>query len=462
MPTNPNMVAIQTVTVGSGGAASIEFTSIPQTYTDLAIVLSARTNRTSPGSAMNDGALMTFNSSATSYSNRALEGNGASASSFTGATTSIDLIQVTTDNVTASTFGNTLIYIPNYTSSNNKSVSIDYVTENNATTALAGFTAALWSNSAAITSIKFVPQVGTLFKQYSTATLYGVTSAAYGAKATGGIITSDANYYYHTFLASGTFTPTSNITADYLVVAGGGGGGASGGGAGGLRCTVGATGGGGSVESPLSLTASTAYTVTVGAGGAGSTNGQSANGSDGNNSVFSSITSTGGGGGINGGAPQLNNGRSGGSGSGGYAGGDNSSIGSTATGGAGTTNQGYAGGSSAAKAINTSSSGGGGGAGAVGGNAPSTDSAGAGGNGVSTSISGISATYAGGGGGGTYVNGTAKSGGTGGGGTGSTGNAAGSSGTANTGGGGGGAYSEAYKTAAYAGGSGIVIVRYSK
>jgi hypothetical protein len=87
------------------------------------------------------------------------------------------------------------------------------------------------------------------------------------------------------------------LSVDYLVVAGGGGGGyalAGGGGAGGLRSTVTATGGGGSLESPLTLALDTLYTVTVGAGGAG----------DqvvawfikhGNNSVFSTITSTGGG-----------------------------------------------------------------------------------------------------------------------------------------------------------------------
>jgi hypothetical protein len=63
---------------------------------------------------------------------------------------------------------------------------------------------------------------------------------------------TDGTYWYHTFVSSGTFTPQKAISCDYLVVAGGGGGGqddnGAGGGAGGLRCTVGATGGGGSLE----------------------------------------------------------------------------------------------------------------------------------------------------------------------------------------------------------------------
>ena len=61
------------------------------------------------------------------------------------------------------------------------------------------------------------------------------------------------------------------ITVDFLVVAGGGAGGKSaggGGGAGGLRCSVTATGGGGSLPSAISCTPNTNYTVTIGAGGA--------------------------------------------------------------------------------------------------------------------------------------------------------------------------------------------------
>ena len=70
---NNTLVKIQTVTVGSGGASSIDFTSIPQTYTDLCVVLSAR--GTNAGTGANDGHL-TFNSSSTGYSSRLLYGTG--------------------------------------------------------------------------------------------------------------------------------------------------------------------------------------------------------------------------------------------------------------------------------------------------------------------------------------------------------------------------------------------------
>lgn len=436
MPTNPNMVAIQTVTVGSGGASSIEFTSIPQTYTDLVVQVSGRTDRTVDTDSMK----IEVNNSTTSYTWLYLLGNNSVASSSTA-----QRAYVNSDYNTANTFGSAQIYIPNYTSSNNKSFSIETISENNATSgAQTELLAQLWSNTAAITSIKLSPQFGTNWKQYSTATLYGITSAGYGAKATGGIITSDANYYYHTFLASGTFTPTQSITADCLVVAGGGGGGASDGGKGG----GGGGAGGYQYLTSQSLTAQ-AYTVTIGAGGNGGSTAPS-NGSNGSNSVFGSTTSTGGGGGAWGTSNNSTTGNSGGSGGG--AGASNSS-----TGGAGTSGQGYAGGDTS----NNSAGAGGGGAGAVG-QTVSGSTGGNGGVGVSNSISGVATYYAGGGGGAGSPKGT---GGLGGGGNGGTVDSTNDSttGTVNTGGGGGGAgASSGGSGGGKAGGSGIVIVRYAK
>lgn len=455
MPTNPNMVAIQTVTVGSGGAANIEFTSIPQTYTDLYVVTSLRVSSTDITS------LVYFNNSTSSYTRRVLYGDGSSATSASASDAGV--LWTNTSSNTASTFGSATIYVPNYTGSNNKSASVDFVTENNATTAYAAINAFLWSNSSAITSIKLVPNSGT-YVQYSTATLYGVTSAGYGAKATGGIITSDANYYYHTFLASDTFTPTSNITADYLVVAGGAGGGGfytgAGGGAGGLRSTVTATGGGGSLESAVSLTSSTAYTITVGAGGAGGLNDfQGTNGSDSSvsGSGLTTITSTGGGGGgsAGGGVSARYAGKNGGSGGGSYNG---------ATVGTGTTNQGYAGGLG-----NGGYAGGGGGgagaagsAGANGSTSSSSTTGGNGGNGVAVAITGTSVYYAGGGGGSAQASGgTQGTGGLGGGANGSYNTKINA--TANTGGGGGAsAINPGGDGSSGNGGSGIIVIRYAK
>jgi hypothetical protein len=448
-----NYTLIEKITVGAAGASSITFSSIPQTgYTDLVVKMSGRTNRTDV-----DSVTMTFNGSSTGITWRTLFGDGSAVTSGTA-----QRFWVNSTTQTANTFGNAEVYIPNYTSANYKSTSIDTVTENNATGAYAEILTQLWSNTAAITSIEFAPQFGTGWLQYSTFYLYGVaklgTTPAIVPYATGGdTIMTDGTYWYHTFISSGTFTPAKALSCDYLVVAGGGGGGTGilgndvggGDGAGGLRSTVTATGGGGSLETALSLATGTGYTVTIGAGGAANTLGS--------NSVFSTITSTGGGNGA--GNLSTNNGAAGGSGGAGR--GASTGVGSIA--GAGTANQGYAGGNGSSSS-QSYGGGGGGGANAIGGSGSGTNG-GNGGNGVATSITGSSVTYAGGGGGGTgaySTAGPAGTGGTGGGGAGGQSATAGTAGTPNTGGGGGGGGSSGGGNGTGGtGGSGIVIVRYA-
>ena len=265
------MVKIETVTVGSGGAASIEFANIPQTYTDLVVLFSLR----SAGNVTSSWSLrMTLNSDTTdgNYSYRYLQGDGSAV--YSGSASNRYAGQLNNSTATASTFGNGTIYLPNYAGSTNKSYSSDTVAENNATGAFTNLLAGLRSNTAAITTLKLDDYNGNNLAQYSSATLYGISRTTSQIKATGGMVYDTDTHVYHLFNTSGTFTPTQNLTVDYLVVAGGGGGGSLGGGAGagGLRSTVTATGGGGSLESALSLTANTGYTVTVGAGGTGGTN----------------------------------------------------------------------------------------------------------------------------------------------------------------------------------------------
>jgi len=431
----------------NASAASVTFANIPQTgYTDLKVVVSARGS----SAAINAAIYWTFNgSSAANYSWRQLQGNSstASSSSSTGQTY-FRAGYVPDTSATASTFGSAELYIPNYAGSTAKSISIDSAQENNSGTAgeaLLHLVAANWSLTNAITSITAVLSSGD-FLTGSTFSLYGLaalgTTPAIAPKAYGGnVIDFDGTYWIHTFTSSGTFTPQVGLTCDYLVVAGAGGGGghnAGGGGAGGLRSTVTSTGGGGSLESALSVASGTAYTVTVGAGGAG---GNDARGVIGNNSVFSSITSTGGagGGGNNSSQPAV----TGGSGGGGTQG---------VAGSAGTANQGFAGGNSSG----SNTGGGGGGAGAVGA-ANSSTNGGNGGNGVAVSITGTSVTYAGGGGGSSF-SGSQGSGGSGGGG-GANNSAAGVAGDTNKGSGGGG--TNRTTAAGGNGGSGIVIIRYT-
>ena len=165
---------ISSVTVGSGGAANIDFTSIPQIYTDLLIKISARSTAT-PGVAVDNLLAQYSGVTSSSYSERGLGGNGSSAYSQNYSRTYVGVGLLNSSNSTANTFGNSEIYIPNYTGSNYKSSSADGVTENNATASWVEMDAGLFSNTAAITSIKLL--CGGSFVEYTTAYLYGISNA---------------------------------------------------------------------------------------------------------------------------------------------------------------------------------------------------------------------------------------------------------------------------------------------
>jgi hypothetical protein len=163
-----------TVTVGSGGAATIEFTSIPAAYTDLLVKLTARSTITGVSTIR-----MKLNTdTGANYNYRQIQGNGSSASSSTGsgATSSANEIAlIDGSDSTSNTFSSTDLYLPNYTSSAAKSWSVDSVEEENAATAYIRMTAGNWTGTAAITAITFTLPSGS-FAQYSTATLYGIKS----------------------------------------------------------------------------------------------------------------------------------------------------------------------------------------------------------------------------------------------------------------------------------------------
>ena len=169
MPNTYTLIASSTV--GAGGAASIDFTSIPSTYTDLCIKLSTRFASTSTLIKI------TYNGVTTGYSRRGVVGENNAAASYSAS----DAFVAYTDSSsnTANTFGNSEIYIPNYAGSNYKSASIDSVKENNnVPDAVVALQASLWSNTAAITSISLSDlSGGQSFLQYSTAYLYGVKNA---------------------------------------------------------------------------------------------------------------------------------------------------------------------------------------------------------------------------------------------------------------------------------------------
>jgi hypothetical protein len=444
-----NMKLIESKTVGAGGIASIEFTSIPQTYTDLIIQCSIRHTE----AVTDNWVKLTFNNlGGTSNDALFLRGTGTNVASSVGINT--DFIRGIISNGASSTssiFASNTVYISNYTSSDFKSVSIDGAQESNTSTNYMPLTAGFFESANAITSVQLTAYSGTLV-EHSTVHLYGVSSIITGgAKAYGGYVTEDADYWYHTFLASGTFTPTQSLSCDYLIVAGGAGGGYDGGGGGGA--------GGFRAFTSQSLSA-TAYSVTVGSGGAGATS-AGARGASGGTSTFNSNSSSGGGGG---GSDSTSSGASGGSGGGVRVNRGGNSPGS-GNAGSYSPSEGNAGGSS----TDGTAAGGGGGAGASGTAGTSGGAGGIGNNAYSSwalaTLTGDQGYYAGGGGG-VGTTSDVGAGGLGGGGQGarqSQGGAYQTNGRSNTGGGGGGgtgSISSQYNGAN--GGSGIIIVRYAK
>jgi len=165
---------ISSVTVGSGGAANIEFTSIPSTYTDLLLKMSLRSSNTG---AVAKRIGVRFNGASTdaNLTTRLVYGDGSSAGSFD--TTTGFTAWMPDGTATASVFSNVEVYIPNYAGSNNKSFSTDGVMENNATASYGGLFAGLWSSSSAINAVKIFEVDANNLVQYSTAYLYGISNA---------------------------------------------------------------------------------------------------------------------------------------------------------------------------------------------------------------------------------------------------------------------------------------------
>lgn len=167
----PTYKLIANSTVGSGGASSLTFSSIPSTYTDLLIKISAR----SLVSANNEDLTITFNS-ATAGRWLAIYGTGATYGVTNN--TSIGFVGEAEGNTaTSNVFGNFEVYIPSYTSSDVKSMIVDSVTENNATDNRCVMSTTLITNGAAINSMTFTPWSGNNFVQYSTFYLYGIKNS---------------------------------------------------------------------------------------------------------------------------------------------------------------------------------------------------------------------------------------------------------------------------------------------
>jgi hypothetical protein len=171
------MQAIYTQTVGAGGASTIVFNNIPQTFTDLKLVVSVRSNTTT-GGGPGDPLSVRFNGASTNYNHDYLIGTGTSVlvgnNGYGYTPNYLWLAYLNENGTTASTYASNDYYISGYSSNNFKSVIIDSVTENNASGALQSLLSGVWMDTAAITSMTIFALGGGI-RQYSTFTLYGIT-----------------------------------------------------------------------------------------------------------------------------------------------------------------------------------------------------------------------------------------------------------------------------------------------
>ena len=162
---------IQTINVATA-QANLDFTSIPQTFTDLALKVSA----TGTGSGIQDYYLQ-FNGATTNMSYIPIRGNGSTgtleSSGYGSGTAFGDINYLGTDVVMPS---NDFIYIPNYTSANYKIFWTESGADRNTTTAYFFAAGMMWSDTAAINRIKFSMSAGN-FAQYSTVSLYGIKNS---------------------------------------------------------------------------------------------------------------------------------------------------------------------------------------------------------------------------------------------------------------------------------------------
>jgi hypothetical protein len=160
--------SIATITVGSGGAASIEFTAIPSTYQHLQIRMISRGNNQENLNPRFNG------DTGSNYATRRLRGDSTNAGANASASqTSMFYVGVASP-TTASTFMASIIDIFDYGST----------TKTKTVRSLGGFdtnstgeirlSSGLWNNTSAITSIKLELQSSGQFQQHSTAALYGV------------------------------------------------------------------------------------------------------------------------------------------------------------------------------------------------------------------------------------------------------------------------------------------------
>jgi hypothetical protein len=166
--------SIATTTVGSGGQATVSFTSIPATYKHLQIRCISRGTIAATFTNVN----LRFNSDSSSiYRTHWLDGNGTSAlGEDSGASPEIYFGVGVGANANANVFGASVCDILDYASTNKFKVTRSLAGEDNNGNGFLGLISGLWRSTAAVTQIDITPNSGN-FVQYSSFALYGIKGA---------------------------------------------------------------------------------------------------------------------------------------------------------------------------------------------------------------------------------------------------------------------------------------------
>jgi len=169
----PSTYQLISSNVLTSSAASVTFSSIPATFTDLAVRVSLRSDRANT----QDDVRITFNSTTTNYSYTYMRGNGSAVTtSFSTSDPWTWFGNIDAANAASNTFANGELYIPSYTVSQSKPASAIMAMEDNATASFMTANANLWRNNAAISSITFALGFGS-FVSGSSFYLYGIKNS---------------------------------------------------------------------------------------------------------------------------------------------------------------------------------------------------------------------------------------------------------------------------------------------
>jgi hypothetical protein len=168
---DPAYESISTVTVGAGGVSTVTFSNIPATYTHLQVRILARDSRANAFSNIE----WRYNAdTGSNYTSHILYGNGS------GTAAAVDLnlstqsaIRIAGGNAASNIFGVGIIDILDYTNTNKYKVSRTLSGNDQNGDGQIYFTSGLWNNTAAITSITFIPTTANIV-QYSSFALYGI------------------------------------------------------------------------------------------------------------------------------------------------------------------------------------------------------------------------------------------------------------------------------------------------